>query len=172
MELQIADYSQESEFLKTCAESVLFNVAKMANDAIIVTSEDMFCLREGESIASEVIDGYLQILEGRSNAAASVDGSNRRILTVQCAFSNTFDYKLGLTLEDHYFEHTWKVNSYMWKGVNFLSVEKVYIPWYTKSTTHWGLVVVNMLQRRFEYYNSWLSDPRTEPEYSSMMIFD
>ena len=36
--LQATDYSQESEFLKICARSDSFNVAKMANDSIIVTS--------------------------------------------------------------------------------------------------------------------------------------
>jgi len=169
VKLQITDYSQECEFLKSCAESNSFNVAKMANDSIIVTSKDMLCLREGESIDSDVIDCFLQIFEEQSNAC--VAGSNRRILTVQCAFSGTFVPEDGLAFEDHYFEQTWKHHSYMWKGVNFLSVDKVYIPWYTKSTTHWSLVVVNMLQCRFEYYNSWLQDPKNEPEYSGMILF-
>jgi Ulp1 family protease len=166
---ELMEYAQESEFLKSCVKRTSFNVAKMANDSIIVTSKNMLCLREGESIDSEVIDCHLQILEDQYNAR--VDDSNRRILTVQCTFSGTFVPAHGLAFEDHYFEQTWKLHSYMWKGVNFLSVDKVYIPWYTKSTTHWSLVVVNKLQCRFEYYNSWLADPKKEPEYSGMILF-
>ena len=71
VKLQSTDYSQESEFLKTCAESNSFNVAKMANDSIIVTSKDMLCLREGESIDSDVIDCFLQIFEEQSNACVA-----------------------------------------------------------------------------------------------------
>ena len=72
VKLQITDYSQECEFLKSCAESNSFNVAKMANDSIIVTSKDMLCLREGQSIGSEVIDCYLQILENQSNPGLDI----------------------------------------------------------------------------------------------------
>ena len=173
MNLQTTDYSREARFLKDCADrksaqGKACNVAKMADGAIIVTSEDMLCLQEGESIGSEVIDCYLQILEGQSNAG--LDISKRRILVVQCAFGGTFDPAHGLAFEDHYFKYLWRENWYMWKGVNFLSVDKVYIPWYTKCTTHWSMVVVNKLKRRFEYYNSWLQDPtrcteRCTPRY-------
>ena len=168
--LQATDYSQESDFLKNCARSNSFNVAKMANDSIIVTSKNMLCLREGESIDSDIIDCFLQICEEQSNARVA-SSNRRRILTVRCAFSDTFVPAHGLAFEDHYFEQLWKEHSYMWKGVNFLSVDEVYIPWYTKSTTHWSLVVVNVLQCRFEYYNSWLQDPKNEPEYSGMILF-
>jgi len=170
--LQTTDYSREARFLKECADRISgqvkpFNVAKMG--AIIVTSEDMLCLREGESIGSEVIDCYLQILENQCNAG--LDISKRRMLVVQCAFGDTFDIGHGLTFGDHYFKYLWTNNSYMWKGVNFLSVDKVYIPWYTKSTTHWSMVVVNKLQRRFEYYNSWLQEPRNEFDFQAMIVF-
>ena len=94
--------------------------------AIIVTSEDMLCLQEGESIGSEVIDCYLQILENQCNAG--LDISKRRMLVVQCAFGGIFDPTYVFTFGDLHFEYLWKENSYMWKGVNFLSVDKVYIP--------------------------------------------
>jgi Ulp1 family protease len=168
------DYSLELGFLKVCADrksskGKAHNVAKMSDGAIIVTSEDMLCLQEGESITSEVIDCYLQILEQRSNACA--DGSNRHILTVQCAFGSMFNPSHGLFFEDQYFKQMWKSFSYMWKGVNFLSVDKVYIPWYTESTTHWSLVVVNKLQRRFEYYNSWLQDTMSSVDFFGIVSF-
>jgi Ulp1 family protease len=168
--LQIADYSQESDFLKMCARSKSFNVAKLANDAIIVTSEDMLCLREGESIGSKVIDCYFQILEELSK----VVGSKCRILTVQCAFGSTFDPAThGLSLEANYLKQLWKLYSFMWKGVNFLSVDKVFIPWYInfEGTTQWSMVVVNKVQQRFEYYNSCLQDPKNEFYYATIVFF-
>ena len=170
--LQTTDYSREARFLKECADrkSVQVkpcNVAKMG--AIIVTSDDMLCLQEGESIGSEVIDCYLQILENQCNAG--LDISKRRMLVVQCAFGGIFDPNYVFTFGDLHFEYLWKENSYMWKGVNFLSVDKVYIPWYTKRTTHWSMVVVNKLERRFEYYNSWLQESRNEFDFQAMICF-
>ena len=172
MNLQTTDYSREAQFLKECADrksaqGKQCNVAKMG--AIIVTSEDMLCLQEGESIGSEVIDCYLQILENQCNAG--LDISKRRMLVVQCAFGGIFDPDHGLTFGDLYFKYLWKQNSYMWKGVNFLSVDKVYIPWYTKRTTHWSMVVFNKLERRFEYYNSWLQESRNELDFQDMICF-
>ena len=92
MNLQTTDYSREVLFLKECAarksvQGKSCNVAEMG--AIIVTSENMLCLQEGESIGSEVIDCYLQILENQCNAG--LDISKRRMLVVQCAFGGIFD---------------------------------------------------------------------------------
>ena len=155
MRLQTTDYSRESRFLKECAEGKAWK-ATMGNGAIIVTSKNMLCLREGVSIEGEVIDYYLQSLEKRSNSC--VDNPKCRVLAVQYAFGGLFVPAHGLSLEDHYFKYLWMDNAYMWKEVSFLSVDKVYIPWFTKYTKHWSLVVINNLQRRFEHYNSWRKD--------------
>jgi Ulp1 family protease len=163
--LQTTDYSRESRFLKKCAEDKPWK-ATMGNGAIIVTSKNMLCLREGVSIEGEVIDYYLQSLEKRSNSC--VDNPKRRILAVQYAFGGLFVPAHGLTLEDHYFKFLWKNNSYMWKDVSFLSVHKVYIPWFTKYTNHWSMVVINNLQSRFEHYNSWREDTT---DFSKMRVF-
>ena len=54
----------------------------------------------------------------------------------------------------------------------FFSVDKVLIPINSSKQSHWTLVVVNNLKKRFEFYNSWARDPtKYEPMFTVIHDF-
>jgi len=115
---------------------------------IPVTGEKIRCLAPTEWLNDEVINFYFNMCKDRS---LSKPGKYP-----QCHFFNTFFYsKLDMTNRGYTYSNvrTWT------RKIDLFSMDKVIIP--VHLGVHWVLSVINIRDKRFEYYDSMLSSTRT-----------
>ncbi|EGG17397.1 sentrin/SUMO-specific protease [Cavenderia fasciculata] len=118
------------------------------DETIKLTGNDVITLKPGGWLNDEVINYYLELLKKRQ-----VDCPDE---TLKCHFFNTFFYALMTNNKGGY--QYQRVRRWTSK-VDIFSLDKVVMPIHLGA--HWCLAVVNLKEKRFEYYDSLGGDNYT-----------
>ena len=144
------------------------NFTKDKNEILIdqynvkMTRDKLLCLQDGVWLNDEVINFYLRKLIDKKRTASAKK--------TKCLFLSTFFYfKLVQQLRRFDYDGVKRWT----RKVNFFSYDKIIIPintgYYEKikgtnkaefKGTHWVLVVINLRDKKFEYYDSMFSELR------------
>ncbi|KNC49032.1 uncharacterized protein AMSG_04776 [Thecamonas trahens ATCC 50062] len=114
--------------------------------SIPITGHDFASLGPGEWLNDEVVNGMVVMLQARADAEAAAGVGPR------CFFFNSFFYASIYELRCRY--NYRKVRRWT-KKVDLRDIDKVIFP--VHLGTHWTLAVVNLRDKRFEYYDALLS---------------
>lgn len=141
-EKEILPLSQKEEELVDHAldQSANSNEVLAQKFNVEMTRKNLLCLNDRQWLNDEVINFYMNLLGERKTK-------------LKCHFFNTFFYA-KLTQRDKYDYISVK----RWtKNVDLFKMDKIFVPIHLG--THWTLAVINLKDKRFEYYDSLNGSP-------------
>eukprot|EP01027_Heterolobosea_sp_BB2_P023931 GEZU01036000.1.p1 GENE.GEZU01036000.1~~GEZU01036000.1.p1 ORF type:complete len:661 (-),score=139.66 GEZU01036000.1:41-2023(-) len=121
----------------------------------------LLCLEDREWLNDEVINFYMNLLDERQQRYSS----NELVRLPKCHFFNTFFYA-QLTQRGYSYD---KVKRWTRK-IDLFSFDKIIIP--VHLGVHWTCAVINLRDKRFEYYDSMNGSARTHLQNLKRYIED